>query len=54
MNRHCFNGLCRYNSKGGLLVFYSTFNLYPVQSLLHRAHRSMPVCSNWSVNLLGT
>ncbi len=52
MNRHCFNGLCRYNRSGGFNVPFGSYKrpYFPEQELIsfaEKAHKATFVCAGY-------
>ncbi len=53
MNRHCFNGLCRYNKRGGFNVPFGCYKrpYFPEQELIffaEKAKKATFVCENYT------
>lgn len=59
LNRHCYNGLCRYNKKGGFNVPYGNYKkaYFPekeIHAFAAKARKADIKCQNWAETLLHT
>lgn len=59
LNRHCYNGLCRYNRKGGFNVPCGHYKkpYFPeaeIRTFADKAHQADIKCQNWAETLLHT
>ncbi len=59
LNRHCYNGLCRYNRKGGFNVSCGHYKkpYFPeaeIRTFADKAHQADIKCQNWAETLLHT
>lgn len=57
LNRHCYNGLCRYNQKGGFNVPHGKYKkpYFPekeIRAFADKAHQADIKCQNWAETLL--
>ncbi|EPQ3683769.1 DNA adenine methylase [Morganella morganii] len=59
LNRHCYNGLCRYNKKGGFNVPYGNYKktYFPekeIHAFAAKARKADITCQGWAATLLQT
>lgn len=59
LNRHCYNGLCRYNKKGGFNVPCGNYKktYFPeeeIRAFATKAHKADIKCQGWAATLLQT
>lgn len=59
LNRHCYNGLCRYNQKGGFNVPCGNYKktYFPeeeIRAFATKAHKADIKCQGWAATLLQT
>ncbi|EMH1211674.1 Dam family site-specific DNA-(adenine-N6)-methyltransferase [Morganella morganii] len=59
LNRHCYNGLCRYNKKGGFNVPCGNYKktYFPeeeIRTFATKAHKADIKCQGWAATLLQT
>ncbi|HAT3766299.1 TPA: Dam family site-specific DNA-(adenine-N6)-methyltransferase [Morganella morganii] len=59
LNRHCYNGLCRYNQKGGFNVPCGNYKktYFPeeeIRAFAAKAHKADIKCQGWAATLLQT
>lgn len=59
LNRHCYNGLCRYNKKGGFNVPYGNYKktYFPekeIHAFAAKAYKADITCQGWAETLLQT